>query len=599
MYRFRSRSNIEETEKIEFDGDTRILIKRIWFFYLRHHKKALFVSILSMMIVALGAIAQVRMVKPAFDYILEGTNLTSIFLIIVIFVMISIIKGVFTYVQNIAIMRIGYDTIFNLQNQMFDSFIRSDIAYLDKEGTSKQLSRFFGDVNQMRFTVANVFISIGKESFILVGLFGLCFYLNWRMTLLSAVAFPLIIIPVVHYGLKLRKLSKDYQLEIGEMVGIVDDALKGARQLKIYGRESYERQRSRTSFERIKQVSYATIHNRSVLQPILETVLGVFMGLILAWGGYAIFSEEMSVGTFMTFFVALLSAYQPVRFLARINTELQAGLGAAKRVFEVIDTRPTIVNVPNATDLQLKDGILRLENITFRYDNAAPVIKNISLTAKRNQTIALVGLSGSGKTTILSLISRLYDIHEGAITIDNQNIRDVTIESLRKNIATVAQDTWMFNSTVFNNIAYGRENATRDDVIEAAKAASAHEFIMELPDQYDTIVGERGLRLSCGQRQRISIACALLKNAPILLLDEATSSLDTLTERKVQNALNILMRNRTTVVVAHRLSTIINADKIYVVQDGVIVEQGTHQTLIGTKGVYAQMYLDNDQKKLG
>ena len=573
-----------------WDDDTKILVKRIWQDYLTHHKKTLAWGIFAMLVVALCTTAQARLIQPAFDYILEGRDPNVIWLVVAGFVLSCVLKGAFNYLQTIAMMKIGYQTIADLQGEMFKSLIQNDIQYLDQSGTSKQISRFTSDVHYLRDTVSKVFVSVGREIFVIIGLLTLCFSMNWQMSLVAFVVLPIIIIPVAIIGKRIRSIATDSQVEMAEMTAIIDDALKGARQVKSYNMHAYEQSRSESTFDRLKKLNNKIIRTKAISYPFMETVMGIMLGGIMAWGGYNIYLGEITVGTFMTFFVAISAAYQPIRSLANLNASLQQGLSAAKRIFDVIDSKPKIKDKKSAKPLKLTKGTVEFNKVNFHYHKNEPILDNISIKAQPKKTIALVGQSGGGKSTILNLIPRFYDVISGDITIDGQNIKNITMQSLRDNIAVVSQDTWLFNDTISKNIEYGRMGASQDDIVAAAKAANAHEFIQSLPDGYNTPVGERGLRLSGGQRQRIAIARAMLKNAPILLLDEATSALDTESERKVQQALETLMSNRTTIVIAHRLSTIVNAHKIYVIGAGKIIESGSHKTLMQKNGTYKKLY---------
>ena len=578
------------SKKATFDDDTKVLVKRIWNEYLSNYKTTLAIGIFAMLVVAASTTAQARLIQPAFDYILEGRDPNIIWLVVAGFILSCILKGIFNYLQTIAMMKIGYQIIADLQGEMFKSLINSDIQSLDEAGTSKQISRFTSDVHFLRDTVSKIFVSVGRELFVVIGLLALCFSLNWKMSLAAFVILPIIIVPIAKLGKRIRSITTDSQVEMAEMTAVIDDALKGARQVKSYNMQSYEQDRAMMTFNNLKKMANKIIRTKAISYPFMETIMGIMLGAIIAWGGYNIYLGEMTVGTFMTFFVAISAAYQPIRALANLNAALQQGLSAAKRVFDVIDSRPKIKNKKSAKPLSLSKGVLQFKNVDFHYDKKEPILKKINIKAKNKQTIALVGPSGGGKSTVLNLIPRFYDVTGGTITIDGQNIKDVTMQSLRDHIAVVSQDTWLFNDTIGKNIEYGRIGASDDDIITAAKSANAHDFIMQLPQGYNTPVGERGLRLSGGQRQRIAIARAMLKNAPILLLDEATSALDTESERKVQNALETLMSNRTTIVIAHRLSTIVNADTIYVIDKGKIIESGNHDDLLEQNGMYKKLY---------
>ena len=570
--------------------NTKVLIKRLWTDYLAEHKVRLAGAVGAMIIVAACTAGQARLIQPALDFALQGAVKEYIILIGLSFFIISIIKGLFNYIQMTVMMKIGYGCIEVLQNQMFSKLMQSDTAYLDQIGTGKQISRFTSDVHLLRDTTTKVFVGFGKQVFTLIFLISVCISLNPTMTLFSFIAIPALIIPITKIGRRIRRMTRDSQEEMGQMNSVVDDALKGIYQVKSYNRQDYEMERAGQSFRVLRNISYKIIRRQALFFPILEIFTGFTLAFMVTWGGYLVYEGEHTIGSFMAFFVAIIGAFQPVRALGNLNNALQQGLAAAQRIFELLESEPTIVDKPNAKPLSLTKGAMTFDNVHFNYNDNSAVIQGVSFDIPAQKTIALVGESGSGKSTILSLISRFYDVTQGKITIDKQDIRDISLHSLRDHIATVTQDTWLFNGTILDNVRYGKLDATKDEIINACKVANAHDFIMDNPDGYDTVVGERGMRLSGGQRQRIAIARAVLKDAPILLLDEATSALDTESERKVQKALETLMKNRTTIIVAHRLTTIMNADIIHVISKGKIIESGHHTDLIKKKGAYYDLY---------
>lgn len=571
------------------EDSTRALTGRIWRDYVSSYLGILSLAIFFMILVAVATASQVYLVKPAFDELLDSRETFWVWVVPIGFVVAGIVTGVANMAQSMLMQRIGLRVVQHMQQQMFSTILRADLSYLQETGTSRQLSRFTTDMYLLRDVVIKALTGIGRDVLKVVVLSGLMIYQNWQMALAALVFFPLCVFPIVRIGRLLRKISSKSLGEQGQMTAVIDDALKGARQVKAYNMYDYEEKRAGNAFETVFQLAFKSARTRAFSYPILDTLVGVCMAAVLVWGGFQIQAGETTVGAFMSFFAAVLAAYQPARGLASMNATLQEGLAAARRCFSVIDYRPQIVNKPNASDLSSVKGEVVFRKVNFSYDGDVPVLADIEIDVKAGQTVALVGRSGGGKSTILNLVPRFYDVSDGEILIDGIPTRDVTMESLRANIGLVTQETLLFNDTIRANIAYGRLDATQAEIEQAARDAAAHGFIAELPDGYETLVGEHGLRLSGGQRQRVAIARAMLKNAPVLLLDEATSALDTESERVVQEALGRLMQGRTTIVIAHRLSTVIHADMIYVLDKGRIQEAGSHAELVAKGGVYAQL----------
>ena len=576
-------------KKLRLDAPTRQLAGRIWRDYVRHHKVAILLAIVCMVIVAASAGGQARLIEPALDKVLVTGDERLVWIIPLAFLAISIIKGFGSYGQTVLMNRVGLRVVTTLQSEMFDRIVRADLAYLHGDATGKLISRFTNDVNFLREAVIKTVTGSVRDLLTVVVLVGVMFYTHWVLATMAFIVFPVSVFPVIYLGRRLRRVSAETQAELGVLTALLDDVFKGVRQVKAYGMENHEQRRADGMFESIFRFILKAARVRARSYPIMETLGGLAIAGVLFYGGYQVLHGETTVGKLIAFLTALVMAFQPMRSLASLNASLQEGLAAAQRIFTMIDYRPAIVDSPVSGPLKIEEGAIRYDDVTFSYGDGIPALRGVTIEARPGQKIALVGPSGAGKSTVLNLLPRFHDVSGGTVSIDEQDVRAVTIESLRRSIALVSQETGLFNTSVRDNIAYGDPTADDNAIIEAAKSAAAHDFISELPQGYDTIIGEAGLRLSGGQRQRLSIARAMLRDAPILLLDEATSSLDTQSERLVQEALKRLMVGRTTLVIAHRLSTVIDADRIYVLDGGQVVEQGSHNELLARNGLYAEL----------
>jgi len=542
-------------------------------------------------LVAAATAASAWLLEPVIDKIFAEKNEDMLWPIGLAVLATFAVKGAANYGQAVLMSVVGQRILTDMQIRLYAHLMRMDIAFFHANSTGRLISRFTNDINSMRMAVSNAMTSFGKDSLSLIFLVGVMFEKEWRLALIAFLVLPAAVIPIARLGKRMRKVSANTQVQVGTFMTILEQTFHGIRHVKAYGMAEYEKKRVSGLANDIYHLIIKASRTRAMSSPIMETLAGAAITLVIVYGGYRVIEGGTTQGQFFAFIAAALMAYEPAKRLANLNTNLQEGLAGADRLFQVFDTEPTIVDAPNATELQIKGGMIEAKNVSFAYDEAdKSALTDISLTVAAGKTVALVGPSGAGKSTILNLIPRFYDLDAGTIAIDGQEISKVTMESLRHNLALVSQEITLFDDTVQANIAYGRKDATEEEIIEAAKNAAAHDFITELPNGYDTMVGEQGVKLSGGQRQRLAIARAMLKNAPILLLDEATSALDTESERKVQAALNKLMENRTTLVIAHRLSTVVDADVIYVIDDGRILEQGTHAELLTKKGAYANLY---------
>jgi len=423
----------------------------------------------------------------------------------------------------------------------------------------------------------------------LVCLVGVIFYTDWKLALIAMIVFPLTIYPISWFGKKMRKVTTSTQITMGNLNSLLQETISGARIVKAFCMEKYENKRFAAENERLFKHYMKAVSVNAISSPLMDFLGGLGIAAVIFYGGYNVVHGYSTPGTFFSFIAALLMLYEPVKRLTNVNNTINQGIAGADRIFSIIDLVPDIEDKTDAVVLPPISKSIDLRNVTFSYETM-PVLKNINLSIKAGEVVAFVGMSGGGKTSLVNLIPRFYDVNAGCILIDGYNIRDVSLQSLRRQIAIVTQQTILFNDTVKNNIAYGDIERTETDITNAAKAANAHDFIMKLPTGYDSNIGELGTKLSGGEKQRISIARALLKNAPILILDEATSSLDTEAEIEVQDALDNLMKGRTTLVIAHRLSTIRNANRIIALVNGQIVEEGSHETLMEKKGEYFRLY---------
>jgi subfamily B ATP-binding cassette protein MsbA len=529
------------------------------------------------------------LVKPVLDDIFMKKNAAMLKWIPIAVVAIYLLKGLCSYVQTILMNFIGQRVVADIRNRLYQVIQTQSMSFFTKNPTGILMSRITNDVNSMQGAVSEAVTSLLKDSFTLICLMFVIFYRDWQLALVAMVIFPLTIYPIATFGRKMRKLATRTQVTMGSLTTLLQETISGARIVKAFGREDYESSRFSRENENLLKLTLKSVTISAVSSPFMEFLGGVGIAAIIFYGGYQVIQGVSTPGTFFSFLAALIMLYEPIKRLTNVNNTIQQGIAGAQRVFSIIDAVPEIRNKPEAIPLPAISKAIDIRNVTFRYEDT-PVLKQINLTVRAGEAVAFVGMSGGGKTTLVNLIPRFYDVSEGQILIDGRDIRDVTIESLRAQIGIVTQQTILFNDTVRNNIIYGDVEKTEADVIRAAKAANAHHFIMNLPDGYDTVIGEQGTKLSGGERQRISIARALLKDAPILVLDEATSSLDTEAEIEVQEALENLMKGRTTLVIAHRLSTIRNADRIVVLVNGEIVEEGTHEALLDKKGEYFRLY---------
>jgi subfamily B ATP-binding cassette protein MsbA len=553
------------------------------------HLPKFIVALFCMLVVGTTTAALAFLIKPAMDDIFLSKDAVTLKWLPISVIVIYMLKGTCSYTQTILMNFIGLRIVADLRNRLYRQIQNQSLTFFTKNPTGILMSRITNDVSLIQAAVSEAVTSLLKDSFMLIGLVFVIFYRDWQLAVIAMFIFPLAIYPIAKFGSRLRHFATRTQVTMGTLSTLLQETISGTRIVKAFGMEEYENKRFAEENERLFKLNMKSISIIGLSSPFMEFLGGLGIAAIIFYGGYQVINGNATPGTFFSFLAALIMLYEPVKRLTNVNNTIQQGIAAANRVFDILDTVPDIRNAVHAVALPRISNHIDVQDVTFRYEET-PVLKQINLKIRAGEIMAFVGMSGGGKTTLVNLIPRFYDVNEGRILIDEKDIRDVTIESLRQQIGIVTQQTILFNDTVKNNIAYGDINKSDAEIIAAAKAANAHDFIMNMPKGYDTVIGEQGTKLSGGERQRISIARALLKDAPILILDEATSSLDTEAEIEVQDALETLMQGRTTLIIAHRLSTIRNADRIIVLVNGEIVEQGTHEALLEKRGEYFKLY---------
>jgi subfamily B ATP-binding cassette protein MsbA len=531
----------------------------------------------------------IALTKNILEKILSSRN-TGIFLLIPPgIILLFAIRGATRFSYDTSIKLAGQKAIQDIRNDMYASNIRLDMAFFNRNAAGELMSRMTNDIGAMQEGVANIVTGLFRDLISVIALLGYLFYLNWQLALLSFVAIPATAYPARLIGKKIKNASGRSLNVMGGITAILQESFSGIKVVKAFGLEGQAIARFRAAnLEYYNQIR-KFIKYESLATPVSELIISFGIAAVIYFGGSQVLSGHMTAYDLIAFIGSMVMLSRPVNKLQGSYSTLQRSAGAAERVFHLLDEHRAIVDRPEAIHMERSSGIVEFHNVSFSYGDE-PILQNISLTAECNRMLALVGPSGGGKSTLVSLIPRFYDVTAGAISIDGRDIRDITLKSLSSQIALVDQETTLFNDSIANNIRYGKPDATIEEVVEAATAAFAHDFILQMPDGYDTVIGDRGVRLSGGQRQRICIARALLKNAPILILDEATSALDTESEQMVQKALDNLMVNRTTFVIAHRLSTVLHADQIVVIEGGRIVESGSHEDLLSNSGLYSRLH---------
>ncbi|MFP4466257.1 MAG: lipid A export permease/ATP-binding protein MsbA [Candidatus Goldiibacteriota bacterium] len=562
--------------------------------YIKPYTGRIVGALLIMVFTAALTALSMYIIKPVIDKILANPNkeeaLYYIRILPLAVIVIWVFKGVGLYFQGYLINWVGNRIIMDMRNLLYRHITDLSMRFFNNEKIGTLISRITNDVTLIQGAVANVIGNVIGSLLNIIGLLALMFFLNWKFTLIAVVVFPIAVFPIIKFGRKMKSAARGSQQSMGDITSVLNESFNGIRIVKAFGMEKYERKRFARDLRNYFDYTMRGVRASSMSSPTMETIGAIGIAALIFIAGQAVIRDQITTGTFFAFMGAITGLYPQVKKLNDMNNIIQQALSAAERVFSVLDTKPEIVERPDPVEINDFNESIEFDSVEFSYTSKEKVLREINFKIKKGEIFAVVGASGAGKSTAADLLARFYDVEKGRILIDGTDIRDISFQSLRRLIGMVTQETILFNDTIKNNIAYGNPEADEAKIIEAAKAANAHDFIIKQKEGYDTLIGDRGARLSGGQRQRLAIARALMKNPPILILDEATSALDSESEILVQEALNNLMKNRTTFVIAHRLSTVRNADEIVVIEHGVIKERGTHDDLIAKEGLYKKLY---------
>ena len=568
-----------------------LIIKRLYKDYTLKHSKKIIYAIFFSILVAGSTSAIAYLLDPAIEKIFINQDLKLMYIIPVVIVIAFFSKGMSLYIAKVLMIQVSQELKADVQKDMMKSLISTDTKFIDKIHTGKFISNLTLDVTLLVNLISTALLNLFKDTLSLIGLLSVMFFQNWKLSLIAIVMIPLATVVARVLGKRITKATNQTMETSGLFTKRLIEIFKNHRIIKSFQTENYENERATYDIKNLKEkaIKMTEIFQRNT--PVMETLTGIMIGILIFYAGILIQNDELEVNNFFSFLAAMMLAYQPVRSLAGLNIAINQGISAGKRVLPIIDRESEIKDNLELPQLIVNKGNIEFKDVNFAYeDDERSALSSINLKMDGEKMTALIGLSGAGKSTILNLLSRFYDRNSGDILIDDQSIYKTTLYSLRNNISLVSQDTTLFDDTIRNNIKYANLNASDDEILSSAKDSFAHEFIEKLPEKYETIIGENGIRLSGGEKQRLSIARAMLKKSPIVLLDEATSSLDSDTESKIQNAIKELTKNKTTIGIAHRLSTILNANKIYIIESGKVLEEGTHESLIEKSATYKNFY---------
>ena len=573
------------------------IFKRLYKDYSKKYINKIILSALLSILVAASTSSIAWLLDPAIKKIFIEKDQSLLIIIPLSIILAFSVKGISLYAARAIMISVAEEIKKTLQVHMLGSLINSDTQTIDQKHSGKFISNVTYDVTHITNLLSNAVLNLFKDSLTLIGLLFVMFYQNWKLSLIAIIMIPLASVSARSLGKRMTKVATEAQEKSGFLTTYLVELFKNHKLTKIFQKEKFEMNRAENHLHQLKEKTKKIALVMVRLTPIMEVLTGIMIAILIFYSGKLILKNEIDVNNFFSFLAAMMLAYQPVRTLASLNVIVNQGLSAANRILPIIDAKNKIFSLPEAKEIKISDAKINFNNVEFAYEaKEGNVLKGISLEFKGGKMTSLVGLSGSGKSTILNLIPRFYDTGSGEIKIDDQSINKIKLESLRKQISLVSQETTLFDDTIKNNIKYANSESSDEEIIEVAKLSHCHDFIKNLPNKYDTLIGEDGVRLSGGEKQRISIARAMLKKSPIILLDEATSSLDAETEKKIQDALNILTSNKTSIVIAHRLSTILNSDNIYVIQSGNVVDFGKHEELLVKSKIYKNFYEKQIQK---
>ena len=587
---------MKNKEKNKYNNSWYIL-KRLLINYIKPLSRKFILAVFCMIVVSCTTAINAWLIQPTLDNIFVSKDKSMLYVIPLVILFNAVINGAASFYESAIMKRIGQQIVVNIQIELYQHLIYADLKFLTKYPSGNLISRFTNDINTLKVTSSQIFTGIIKEVITLIALIGVMFYQSFSLALASLLVFPLAFYPIIRLAKKMRKVSKNIQEKLADFTVRLDETFQNIKVIKSYCREKYEISRAKAILDKFLSIYKKAAYIESASSPFMEVLGGVAFALVIIYGGTQVIEGETTPGAFFSFITALLLAYKPLKAISNLNTTMQEGLTASKRLFKMLDIKPEIKLEESQSIDKLHKFDIKFQDVFFSYKHSQNILNGVDIDIKQGQTVALVGSSGVGKSTILNLLQRLYDVNSGSISIGGVDIKNIKLDVLRKNIAFVSQEINLFDDSIMGNIRYGRLEAPDTDILDAAMAAVAYDFIADLPQQYEAQIGQGGVKLSGGEKQRLAIARAILKNAPILLLDEATSALDTISEKKVQLGLEYLKKGKTTIIIAHRLSTIETANVIFVLSsEGKIIESGDHQALLLKAGEYSKLY---KQYKIG